>query len=105
MFDANAITERLIRAGEDWADKFAAAEALEDAAETMLAKCFLEATGNVEERKARAKCDDQYDRSRKLSRDARHAANRAKVKYDVGKAYVELIRSQESTRRAEMTLR
>jgi len=104
-FDATAITERLRLAGEDWSDKHAAAEALEHAAEGMLAKQFLIATGNVEERKARAKCSDEYQAAVKASIDARLAANKARVRYDTGKAYCELIRTQESTKRAEMTMR
>lgn len=104
-FDAREITERLRLAGEDWADKLAAAEALDDASESMQAKCYLQASGSVEERKAKAKVDDEYQRSRTIARDARLAANKARVRYDVGKAFVELIRSQESTRRAEMTMR
>jgi hypothetical protein len=37
--------------------------------------------------------------------EARKAANKARVRYDSGRAYIDLARSMESTRRAEMNLR
>ena len=91
-FDPEAIYQKLAIAGEAWVDKDAAASAYEFAADTMLAKCFLEADGNVEERKNRAKVSEQYQDARKTALDGRKDAQRAKVKYDTAKVLAELRR-------------
>jgi len=105
MLDPNEISHKLVSLGEAWADKVAAAEALEDAADAMRAQCFLEARGNVEERKMRALLDEDYKEMKGRARDGRRDATKARVRYDSMRAWIELIRSQESTRRAELTLR
>ncbi len=104
--DPRPLTDRLIEAGENWADLNAAATAYEDAAERLLAKIQIEHFDKPEwKARALAKADERYSDAMKQSVEARQAANRARVRYDGGKAYVELARSAESTRRAEMSLR
>jgi len=104
--DPRPLADRLIAAGESWADLNAAAAALEETADTVLAKILSEHFDKPEwKARAVAKSDDRYTGHIKLMVDARQAANRARVRYDSGKAYVELMRSAEATKRAEMTLR
>jgi len=105
MIDPNQIANALIKAGHDWADQNAAADALTRATKSMRAKCFLEAKGNNEERKARAETDPEYLEMAQRAEDASRAALKAKVRYDTLKTKVELIRTVESTKRAEMGMR
>ena len=104
MFDRDKLTNRLVELGEDWADKNAAADALEDATKAMQGKCFLDATGNVEERKAKALNDPEYESMAEKAREARTAATKARVRYDGMRTYIDLLRSQEATRREEARL-
>jgi hypothetical protein len=104
--DPRPLTDRLIEAGETWADLHAAASALEETADTVFAKVLAEHFDKPEwKARAMAKSDERYTEHIGKMVAARKAANRAKVRYDSGKAYVELTRSAEATKRAEMTLR
>lgn len=104
--DPRTLTDRLIDAGEKWADFNAAADMLEETRSTLLAKITKE---HFElpawKAEAASKGDPRYEEHIRAMVDARQAANRARVRYDSGKAFVELARSAESTRRAEMNLR
>lgn len=102
MIDIERISNELLKAGNDWADKNAAADAWERVQKSIEGKCFLEHTGNIEERRAQARNDPEYEEIAEKAEKARMLALKAKVKYDTMKTKVELIRSVESTRRAEM---
>lgn len=103
--DPRPLTDRLIEAGESWADLHAAAAALEETADTVLAKILAEHFDKPEwKARALAKSDERYTGHVQTMVRARQAANRARVRYDSGKAYVELARSAEATRRQEMKL-
>lgn len=103
--DPRPLTDRLIEAGETWADLHAAATALEEAKDTVLSAILAEHFDMPEwKAKAEAKADARYVTHIDKMVKARQAANRARVRYDSGKAYVELARSAEATRRQEMKL-
>lgn len=104
--DPQQLTERLINAGEKWADLNAAAVALEESKDVVQAQILAEHFDQPEwKAKALARKDPRFQQHIQQMVEARKAANRARVRYDGGKAFVELARSAESTRRAEMNLR
>jgi hypothetical protein len=107
MLNAEQIYHEVSTAGEDWADKKAAYEALDDNTKSVLA----EITGRYMDGKTAKGSAEAFALASKDYRDhladvakARHAFLRAQVKYDSIKMLAELRRTQESTRRAEMRL-
>lgn len=101
-FNPTEITERLRLAGEEWADKNAAAQMLEDVKKVIFAKLCNASL----EKTVSAKENDAYARASYLEHitkmvEARREADRAKVKWITGQAYIELVRSKEATNRAE----
>jgi multidrug resistance efflux pump len=104
--DPRELTERLRRAGEEWADLNAAAEVLEETKPILLAQIASTHAnaGSMAKAEMLAKADPRYADHVGLMVSARKDANKARVKYDSGKAYVELVRSAEASRRAEMKL-
>jgi hypothetical protein len=96
---------RMVQLGEIWAEKNAAADLLEESRKTVLAELQLHTEGGVAERERRALADPQYEVHINAMCEARKQANIARVHYDAAKAWVEMSRSIESTRRAEMQLR
>lgn len=101
-FNPNEIAERMRLAGEEWADQDAAANMLEETRRSVRGKLFLEASGTVAEREAMAESDPAYRLHVTNMVNARQKANIARVKYDTAKAWIELVRSYEATKRAEM---
>ena len=98
--------ESLIQSGEDWADKEAAAAILEETKKSVLAR-LKNAVGEKSDaaREAQALCHPDYLAHLEVMVEARRAATKARVRYDSAKILAEMRRSEESTRRAEMTLR
>jgi hypothetical protein len=100
------IYESLVKAGDDWADAEAAADLLEQTRKTVLAKCMNDANGgSIASKEMNALASEEYESFLEGMVTARKAANKARVRYDSAKVLAELRRSQESTRRAEMTFR
>lgn len=104
-FDPDAIYSRLVSAGEEWADKEAAAEILEENKKTILAEIMQGFQGSTAERERQALADVTYKLHLKNMVAARKEANRARVRYDSAKVLAEMRRTEASTRRAEMMLR
>lgn len=104
-FDPEAIYRRLEAAGEDWVDKNAAAEILEETKKTVLAERMAEFQGSTAERERNALADSVYKLHLTNMVMARKEANRARVKYDSVRVLAEMRRTQESTRRAEANIR
>lgn len=104
--DAEKIYDSLVQAGDDWSDAEAAASLLEEARRSVLAKLMAEAESPTNAGKEmQALASDDYREHIDKMVAARQAANKARVRYDSAKVLAELRRSQESTRRAEMTMR
>jgi hypothetical protein len=99
---AHAIVQR----GEAWADAEAGAALLEETRKTVLA-AEMAKQGDMAVSKAEmhALASDVYRRHVLSMVEARRAANKARVVYDGAKAMMELARSAEATRRAEINLR
>lgn len=94
--------------GEDWADKEAAAQALEEsrrAFRAQLAAEYMEkGVNSVAGAELRAEADPRYHEYVRNMTEARRLANIARVNFDSQKAYIELKRSQIATMRAEAQL-
>lgn len=104
--DSDRAYDALIKSGEDWADKDAAAALLEETKKTLLAKLKNEVEAKSDASKeTSALCHPDYAEHLRLMVEARRVANKARVKYDAAKTLAEMRRSEESTRRAEMTMR
>lgn len=118
-FDPKKLTDEVIKAGELWADEDATASTLEETKKTLLASYTLDymhgtqksgALGekpkavSVAEAEKKALSDERYDAHLKSMVHARREANRARVRYDMGKMRIELMRSLQATLRNEMRL-
>jgi succinate dehydrogenase/fumarate reductase flavoprotein subunit len=105
-FDPDAIAHELSKRGMEWADADAAYKALDDATKSVMANAMA---GSPEKSNAASEADarrsDKFMKHLEALATARKTAARARVNFDVYKVWIELMRSQESSRRAEMTLR
>lgn len=104
--NSDEIYANLIKAGETWADAEAAAQLLEETRKTVLAECEAKAeASSMAMKEMIALADPVYKEHVAGMVRARKAANKARVRYDSAKVLSELRRSEESSRRAEMTMR
>lgn len=104
--DSEQIYDALVKAGEDWADQDAAASLLEETRKSVLARLMMECPAPSSTAKEMyALADVEYKKHVEGMVGARKVANKARVRYDSARVLAELRRSEESTRRAEMTLR
>src|SRR4026208_2098157 len=97
-FDPEAIYQKLASAGEEWADKEAAAEILEENKKTVLAEIMAGFQGSTAERERCALADSAFKLHLKNMTAARREANRARVRYDSMKVLAEMRRTEASTR-------
>lgn len=103
--DPLKLQNEIIRAGEDWADKEAAASLLEETRKSVLAKCMNDAAStSIAGKEMHALADPEYRQFVEGMVSARKAANKARVRYDSAKIYAELQRTAESTKREEMRM-
>lgn len=106
LLSAERIYASMCKAGEDWSDLDAAASALEETKNPMLAKFTLEAIArgakSVAAAETEALANPVYIKHLENMVEARRLANRAKVKWVSVQVLAEVRRSQESTRRQEM---
>jgi len=103
-FDAKKIIARLVEAGEEWADKEAAASLLEETKSSILAHLtniqVQQGAESFAKAEALAKATDSYKDHIAKMVEARREANRARVRWISGQAHVELMRSEEASKRA-----
>ena len=103
--DPARLAQSIVARGELWCDANAAADLLEETKSTLLAKLTKEHLDlPAWKAEAMAKGDIRYAEHITAMVDARRVSNLAKVRYDGAKIMGELMRSAESTRRAEMGL-
>lgn len=105
--DPDKIRDRLVGVGDEWADKKAAFEALDDVTKTILADVTLNHLPNCAskaEAETRALSDRIYKDHLAAKAAARKEWLKAEVRWKTGMMWVELRRSRESTLRAEMRL-
>lgn len=105
-FDPDRIAEELSKRGLTWADCDAAYKALDDATKSVLSECMIEA-GDVSVAKAEmhARTHPTYRAHLEAVDRARRAANRARVNLDVFETWIDLKRTEQATKRAEMGMR
>lgn len=104
--DSDRIYDKLVTAGDDWSEKDYAANLLEETKKSVLSQIktrMQEKSDAARETLALAHPD--YMEHLKVMCAARREANKARVRYDSAKILSELRRSEESSRRAEMTMR
>ena len=107
MFDPDEIYHALSKAGEDWADKKAAYDALESNSKSVLADVlisFMDSGLSRAESETRAQASSHYKTHLASVSQAHKAYLQAQVLWTNLQTLAELRRSQESTRRAEMKL-
>lgn len=105
-FDPNRIYHEIVTAGEDWSDKDAAANLLEETKKSVLAELVNSSEGgSMAAKESNALADPAFKLHITKMVAARKEANRAKVKYDAVRVLAEMRRTQESTRRAEANIR
>ncbi len=108
MLDADAIYEKIQKAGEDWADKKAAFCALDDLTSTVKADLttdFYITCSSKAEAAERALATTRYKEHIASVAGARRSWLLSEVRYKNLQLLAELRRSEESTRRAEMGVR
>lgn len=104
--DVNDIYEKLVTAGEDWADKDAAASLKEETKKTLIAQLkTVSKAGSDAAREMEALASEGFKEHVRDMIEARKQANKAKVGYDAIKIWIELYRTKSATERAEMMLR
>ena len=106
--DPDAIYHQLDELGLAFADADAAYKALDDATKTVLAEVMVDFSGTEKSSAAQ----ETHARASRIFKDhlaavaaARRTCNRARVRYDSLKAWVELKRTAAATDRAMMNLR
>lgn len=102
------ISQRVSEAGNDWADKEAAANLFEESRRSLRAQIavrHLPDAGSVAKAELLAEASEEYRNHITQMVEARRIANRAKVNYDSGRIWSDLVRTHEATKRAEMQLR
>ncbi len=103
--DADKLFYKLTLAGDDWADKQAAYNILEDTKNAVLAKLMLKSQAtSVAAKEIEAKASSEFTEHVQTTQEAMKAALKAKVHYESIKTWIDLKRSEEATRRAEMKL-
>jgi hypothetical protein len=106
LLDAAKEAAELAKRGLEWAEADGIARQLEETKSTMLAVIASEhAKESAAKADLLAKADERYAVHIKGMVEARTRANKAKVKFDTYKAYVEMLRTNSATDRAMMTLR
>jgi hypothetical protein len=117
-FDPRRLTAEVITVGESWADQDAAASTLEETKKALLARLTMEyiaggSSGGLGEKpkpmpvsqaELKALSDPRYEQHLELMVQARQEANRHRVRYDMGRMRLELMRSLQATMRNEMRM-
>lgn len=104
--DSDRAWVALVGYGDDWADKDSAANLLEETKKSVLAEIKAKSEGKSDAAKEMAAlADPAYREHLGAMVAARRDSNKARVRYDSARVLAELRRSEESTRRAELTMR
>jgi hypothetical protein len=106
--DTDALCEEAEAAGLAWADAKAAADVLEETRKSVLATTMashLEDGMAVSKAETLALADPAYQDFVRRMVSARKAADRSRVRYDILRTRIELLRTNASTERAAMNLR
>lgn len=112
-FDPEKLAQEVVEYGNQWADADAAANVLEETKKTVYARLVLteleqkQASGKampVSQAELRALAHPSYEDHLNKMVDARKRAQELRVKYDIGRAKLELYRTRHTTLRNEAYL-
>lgn len=100
MIDANELYHKLTEAGNDWAEKQAAYNVLEDTKNAVLSKLMLNSKApSVAAKEIEAKASEEFTDHVKSTQDAMKAALKAKVNYEAIKIWIDLKRTEAANER------
>lgn len=102
------IASRIAEAGREWSEKECAAQMLEETRRSVRAQIASEHIsdlGSVAKAELLAEASAKYREHIKAMVEARKQANIAKVNYDTGKLWTDLVRTREASERAAMQMR
>lgn len=102
IINPEQIYERLSAAGDDFADKDAAASLLEESKKVLLAQLMQKHEGSVAAREMAALADTRYSEHIADMVEARREANRAKTRWLSAQAWVDAKRTEAATERAAL---
>lgn len=113
--DPARLTEEVIDDGNRWVDLDAAASVLEESRKSVLAKLILDCVENslaggakrpisATQAEYHALADESYKTHIELMVEARKAANRARVRYDLNRKKLDLLQTAHATLRQEMRM-
>ena len=108
LLNVDALCDEAEEAGYAYCDAKAAADLLEETKKSFLATTmanYLGGTMPVSRAETMALADPGYSNFLGRMVDARKAADRARVRYDILKTRIELLRTNTSTERAAMSMR
>lgn len=103
----DAIMLRLIELGEEHAEKLAIWRFYEDLEKSLLAQLTIKRMNGDKSRaqaEQEARACDEYTKHVRAGISAELNANKARVRYDSAKVWVDLMRSTNANRRAEMQM-
>ena len=101
------LRNKLLEFGEHWAEADAAFRALEDTKQSVIAQsalAWLDMGKPVSYADNQARASEMVLSHLDQLSEARRAANLAKVRYEVHRVYIDMLRTQQANLRAEMQL-
>jgi len=103
---AERLAAELSKRGEEWADTDAAASLLEETKHTVLSEVMADwPTDSNAGAETKARRDPRYRAHLESMTEARRLANRARIKLDSIRAFIDLYRTEQATKRAEANIR
>lgn len=102
MLNPDNIHQKLVELGLAWADDNAAADLLEETKKTLISHLAADLEGSQTAKESYAIRHPEYREHIISMVDARHKANRSKVRYDSAKVWADLMRTKAATERAAM---
>lgn len=105
--DPHEIHDRMVRAGDNWAEADAAARLLEDTLKTVLAQEVQKVMADgsirgVERAESIARTSPAFIEHVKALAEARERANKSRVRWDSARVFTDLVRTVNANRRAEL---
>jgi hypothetical protein len=103
--NADKLYHKLTQAGEEWADRQAAFNILEDTKSAVLARLMMRSTAqSVAAREIEAKASAEYLSHVETTQEAMKAALKAKVRYNSIQTWISLKQTEAANERVAMKL-
>lgn len=104
-YNLDHVHARLVALGTDWAEKDAAAQLLDETRRSVraqIAMSYMVEAKTAAKAELMAEADERYVDHVKAMVEAKRKSNIARVNFDAAKAWLELLRTKEASRRAEL---